>query len=214
MAITNFGELKTAVANWLERDDLTSRIPEFISMAEDRIAKDIRIRIRAMETSSDLSISAQTVALPTGFIKARRFYLDGTPLVRMEFLPPEEFWIRHLATQTSKPNFFTIEGENIVLGPAPDTTYTGKLLYYQRFTAFSADVDTNTLLTEARGIYLYASLLEAAPFLEDDPRTLTWATMYDDLADNIQKADREDRYSGAPLMTRTDVQVDPTKTRT
>jgi len=208
MAITNYGELKTAVANWLDRDDLTDRIPEFISMAEDTIAQDKRVRIRAMETSADLTISAQTVALPTGFIGARRLYLEGTPLKRVEFLAPENFWIRNLATQTAQPQWFTIEGENLVFGPSPDTTYTGKLLYLQRFTTLSGDTDTNWLLTNARGLLLFGALLEAAPFLEDDSRLMTWAVRYDDLAEKVHEANKRDRYTGAPLVSRSDVQID------
>ena len=208
MAITNFGELKTAVANWLERDDLTSRIPEFIALGEDMVANDKRIRIRAMETSTDLTISSQTVALPTGYVAARRLYIEGTPIGRVEFLTPEDFWIRNLANTTGLPKYFTAEGENFVFGPAPDATRTGKLLYFQRFTALSADTDTNWILTNARGLYLFAALLEAAPFLEDDPRSLLWAARYDDLADKVFEANKRDRYGGAPLQARSDVQRD------
>ncbi len=208
MAITNYGELKTAVANWLERGDLTARIPEFISMAEDRIRQDTRIRIRPMETATDLTISSQETALPTGFLSARRLYLDGDPKKRVDFLAPENFWIRNLANQTGTPKFFTIEGENLVVGPAPDSSRTGKLLYYQKFTELSDDADTNWILTEARGLYLYGALLEAAPFLGNDPRTLTWATLWDDLADRIRQSDDRDRFDGAPLMAISDVQID------
>ena len=49
MAISNYTELKTAVANWLDRDDLTDRIPEFIALAESRFNR--LLRIRAMESS-------------------------------------------------------------------------------------------------------------------------------------------------------------------
>lgn len=213
MAISNFGDLKLAIANWLERDDLTNRIPEFVSLAEDRIAQDTRLRLRAMETSSDLTVSSQTVALPTGFVEARRLYLDGTPRRRLEYLTPENFWIRHLSTESGVPKFFTIEGENLVFGPSPDTSQTGKLLYFQRFTALSADVDSNWILANARGLLLYGSLVESAPFLEDDTRILTWAAMYDDTAEKVQMANKRDRYSGAPLMVRSDVQIDPGTSR-
>lgn len=207
MAISTYAELKTAVANWLERDDLTSRVPEFIALAENRIARDKRIRIRSMETTTDLTISSQETALPTGFLGARRLYLEGNPKIRVEFLPPEDFWIRGLANQSGQPEFFTIEGDSLVVGPSPDTTYTGKLLYWQKFTAFSADADTNWLLTEATGLYLYGALLEASPFLGDDERIMTWATLFDELADNVRLSDKRDRYSGAPLQMRSDVQV-------
>ena len=48
MAIGTYDELKTAVANWLDRDDLTDRIPEFISLAEARFNR--VLRLRSMET--------------------------------------------------------------------------------------------------------------------------------------------------------------------
>lgn len=209
MAITNFGELKTAVASWLERDDLTNRIPEFIALAEDRIRQNKKLRLRAMETSSDLTISSQTTALPTRFVEARRLYLDGSPKRRVEFLTPENFWIRHLANQTGLPKFFTVEGDDLVVGPAPDQSYTGKMLYWQSFAPLSSDSDTNWILSNARGLLLYGALIEAAPFLEDDARTLTWATLFDDLVDKVHEANKRDRHSGAPIMTRSDVQVDP-----
>jgi len=208
VAITDYGELKTAVADWLQRDDLTAAIPDFIALAEDRIRQDERLRIRPMEATADLTVSAQEVALPTRFVSARRIYLDGTPLKRLEFLAPENFWIRNLATQTGTPKFFTIEGENFVFGPAPDTTYTGKLLYYQSFAALSSDPDTNWILTNARGLLLYGALIEASPYLQDDPRALTWATLWDDLVNKVHDADMRDRYDGAPLQARSDVQVD------
>ncbi len=208
MAITTFAELKTAIANWLERDDLTNRIPEFVSLAEDRIGLETDIRIRAMETSSDLTVDAQTVALPTRYLESRRIYLDGTPRRRLDFLTPENFWIRNLSTQTSQPQFFTVEGEDLVFGPAPDSTYTGKHLFYQKFASLSADTDTNWILTNARGLLLYGSLLEAEPFIKNDPRLTLWASLYDDLVEKVKKSDKRDRYSGAPLMARSDVQID------
>ncbi len=59
MSISNFGELKTSVQNWLGgRSDQTSRIPEWIKLAEDRIAQDLRIR--AMEASADMLWKATT----------------------------------------------------------------------------------------------------------------------------------------------------------
>ena len=42
MAITTYAELKSSIANWLNRDDLTAVIPDFIALAEAQIARDIR----------------------------------------------------------------------------------------------------------------------------------------------------------------------------
>jgi len=205
MAIGQYSELKTAVANWLTRSDLTARIPEFITLAEDYVAQEFRIR--AMETSSDLTISSQTTALPTRYLETIRLYIDGDPVQRLGYMKPLDFWERWASARTGKPQFFTIEGENYVFGPAPDSTYTGKCLFYQRFAAMSEDSDTNWILENARGLYLYRALLEASPFIGDDPRTLTWATLWDDLADKVKKADKTDRTSGDAKISRTAVTV-------
>jgi hypothetical protein len=50
MSISNYGELKTAVANYLSRDDLEDRIPEFIALAEDRLAVKLRIEPTTQHT--------------------------------------------------------------------------------------------------------------------------------------------------------------------
>lgn len=205
MAITTYAELKTAVANWLKRDDLTSRIPEFIALAEDRVAMEPKLRIRAMETSTNLTVNAQTVALPTGFLAARRLYISGDPVQQLEPLDTYNFWARYISSTTDKPKAFAVEGENFVFGPSPDSSYTGKLLYYKRFTALSADEDTNWILTNARGLLLYGALLESAPFIKNDTRLLTWATLWDDLVDAVYKQNRKDRHSGGPQTSKTDV---------
>ena len=205
MAISQYSELTAAVANWLNRSDLTSRIPEFISMAEDYVAQELRIR--AMETSVDITIDAQTEALPTRYLETIRLYIDGDPVQRLRYMKPLDFWERWTSSRTGKPQFFTIEGENYVFGPAPDSTYTGKCLYFQRFAAMSADGDTNWILSNARGLYLYRALLEAAPFIGDDPRSLTWAALWDDLAEKVKKADKTDRTSGDAKISRTAVTV-------
>ena len=46
MAIGTYAELKTAVANWLDRDDLTDRIPEFIALAEAKMNRNLRISLK------------------------------------------------------------------------------------------------------------------------------------------------------------------------
>lgn len=201
MAITTFATLKTAIQNWLgDTATLTSRVDEFVSLAEDDINMDLRVR--EMEASSDLTISAQTVALPTRFAQAKRIYISGSPVKPLIYYPPQDFWSRYLSTDGGEPKAFTIEGENFVFGPVPGTSYTGKLLYYQKLAAFSADADTNTVLTTKRGLYLYGSLKHASLYLEDSAKAAYWAGLYNEVLDKAHRADSKDRHGGAPLQAR------------
>ena len=202
MSITNYSELKSAIANWLDQSDLTSRIPEFIKLAEDRIAQ--TLRIRAMEASADVTVSAQTAALPTSFLAQRRLYLSHDRK-RLDYFPPEDFWDRYGASETGAPAIYTIEGDNYVFGPAPDTSYTAKSLYYKRLTALSGDTDTNWIFTNAVGLLLYGSLLEACLFLEDEAGTLKYSTLFDDLAERVKSMDKMDRFPAGSLVMRSDV---------
>lgn len=207
MSLTTYENLQDAIGNVLNRagefgssGTAVERTKEWIAMAEDRIGLDKDIRIRAMETSTDLTVNAQEVALPTGFVAARRIYIDGNPVRILDYLSPHNFWAKWVSSSTNKPKAFTIEGDNLVFGPPPDSSYTGKFLYYQRFTALSASSDTNWLLTNARGILLYGALIESATFIGEDPRMRTWAALYDEHKTLLQQGDRRDRHSGAPLI--------------
>jgi hypothetical protein len=207
VALANYGDLKAAVANWLADDNITARIVEFVTLGEAQIFGDVRVRSRLLETTGDLTISSQTVSLPTGFIGVRRLYLNSSPVRNLQFLAPDQFWNRFISTTTDTPDFYTLEGENFVFGPSPDSTYTGKLLYWKKPTAFSADSDTNTFFTTNPDLYLYAALTASAPFLGDDPRLLTWSALYDNAADRIKTSNKYDRFPRGDSPMRSDYPI-------
>ena len=210
MAITTRAELLTAIENWLHRageTQLSSRAPEWLSLVEDKLG--LELRIRPMETSADLTISSQTVSLPSGFVAQRRLYISSSPNKPVNYMAPEAFWERYLATETGTPKAYTIEGDSLVFGPAPDTTYTGKILYYKKFDALTADSDTNWLLSNARGLLLYGALLEASLYFKHaNEEALKWSTVYDDLMDKVKGADRMDRFPSGDLTVASDIQRD------
>ena len=181
MAIGTYGELKTAVANWLERDDLTPRIPEFIALAENRIARTVRIREMESTTTTAMVVGQKPYTLPTDYVEFRRVYINTSTIQRLEYRSPVHYWSVYANLANSTPQVFTVEDENLLLGPPPDTTDNIDFLFYAKPTAFSADADTNSILTNATGLYLYGALIESAPFLGNDPRVLIWAQMWEDL---------------------------------
>ena len=75
MALSTYTELKTSIANWLNRSDLTDEISDdFIKLVESEYNSKLRIR-KMQTTDSAFSVSAETVALPTGFLQVRDFYI-------------------------------------------------------------------------------------------------------------------------------------------
>ena len=200
MAISNYSELQTAVANWLDRDDLAARIPEFITLCEARFNRSLRIR--AMETldiSVDTVSGTSTVALPTGYVQMRDINLITSPITQLQYLTPEIMNRINAGSLTGKPETYTIIADNILFGPTPDAAYDISMLYYKTFDALSDAAPTNWVITNAPYVYLYGTLLEAEPFLMNDQRVQLWATALTQSINTLQEQDNKDRHSGSAL---------------
>lgn len=178
MAITSYATLQTAVANWLDRSDLTARIPEFIELFEARA--DRTIRHPDMLTRDDsFTVDGQYVALPTRFLSMRSFRLLSDPVVKLEYVDPEELAEKKFRIDsTGQPCFYTIVGGNFEFLPPPDGTYTASVLFYQGLAGL-ATTDPNWLLTSHPDIYLFGALLEAEPYLRNDERIPVWQSRLD-----------------------------------
>ncbi len=205
MAISTFGELKTAVANWLTRSDLTSRIPEFITIAESMIASDLRIR--EMEKRVTASISTEYFDIPTDFIEMRNIQLDTSPVTKLNYYSPEQMDTFKPSSTQGKPLFYSIHGSEFQLKPIPDQSYTIQLTYFYRPSAFSDDNDTNNILIRYPELYLYGALVQAEPYMKNDKRIMTWAEAYKTRIIQLNRKDKMGRYSGTSLMARHDIGV-------
>ena len=73
MALTTFAGLKSSIADWLNRSDLTTQIPDFIALAEADF--NAKLRIRQMEQIDAITIDSETESVPTGFIGVRSLYI-------------------------------------------------------------------------------------------------------------------------------------------
>ena len=200
MAISNYTELQTAVANWLDRDDLSARIPEFIGLCEARFNRSLRIRaMETLDTSVSTVADTKTIALPTGYVQMRDIHITGDPLVQLQYVTPEIMNRIHAGSVAGRPEVYTIIGENIVLGPTPDAVYSTSMLYYKTFDALSDSSPTNWVITNAPDVYLYGTLLEAEPFLMNDARVQLWSTALTESINKLQEQDNKDRHSGSAL---------------
>lgn len=199
MAITTYAELKTAVSNWLTRDDLTAYIEDFISLCEARIYRDLRIR--CMEASLSSAISSGVVAVPTGYKEMKFAYLDGSPTQKLS--RKDEEWIyQNYPSRSSDgmPNFFAIEVDNFIFGPYPDSAYTMKGTYYKKLDALSESNTANWFTVNAPDLLLFGSLCEAEPFIKNDARLTLWNAKYELAKTRIQLEDSGENLSGSILM--------------
>ena len=209
MALTTYTELKASLANWLNRSDLTTEIgDDFIKLAEADFNS--KLRVRSMIDQVSITISAETVALPTDFLQIRDFYIlagqTKTPLV---YSTPATMDATSGTSTTGRPSTFTILGDTIRFSPKPDASYTAKMNYFKKFPALSSSVATNYILKSHPAIYLYGSLFHAANFLGgiNPQQVQVWQQMFGTAMERLELNDREDEYNGSPLQVRTTTSV-------
>jgi hypothetical protein len=202
MALTTYAELKTSIGDWLNRSDLTSVIPDFISLAEAQIER--TLRARQMIVRANASFDAQYGAVPSDFLEAKSLKLTSTnPQTPLSFLSIDALDAEMTKyTASGKPRFFGVVGGQLRIVPTPDATYTTELTYYAKLSKLSTSNTNNWLLTSSPDIYLYGSLLQAAPYLQDDARIQVWATLYERALNDLQTADDRSASSGGALLTR------------
>lgn len=201
MAISTYSELQTAIANWLARDDLTTRIPEFIALAEADMNR--RLRTQQMQASSTVTFSSSsaTAAFPANCLEVKRLYIDSSPKVALTYISPFDAIEQYAGVDNGQPRFYTIEDELIRLVPPPDGTYTVQVLGYYAPSALSTGAPTNYILSSHPDAYLFGALLEAWSYVGNDAEAQKVAARFEAALAKIESADKRASVSG-PLSTK------------
>lgn len=187
MSISTYADLQTSVASWLHRDDLTALIPDFITLAEAKLNR--RLRLRAQETKTTGTVSA-SVALPSGFAQVIALTVtSGSDTYPVLYKTASE-----ITGDNSNTYYYTIIGDNIVFDPV-ESGYTYELTYYAKFDALSSSV--NWLLTNAPDVYLYATLMESAPYLKNDPRIQVWSGLLENAIKDLETQNNNAKYGNS-----------------
>jgi hypothetical protein len=200
MAISTYAELQTAVANWLDRTDLTTKIPDFISLAEARFLRKVRHwRMEKRSTASTVA-GENAIAVPSDYIEMRALKINTDIVQVLEFLSPSVFYYDNTSAG-SIPSYYTVQGDQVLLYPTPDSAYTIEMGYYG-FEKLSDSNTTNWLLTYHPDIYLYASVLQAEAYILNDQRIQLWKAALDESLKELDKEDNGARWNGTPLTIR------------
>ena len=201
MAITTGATLATAVANWMQRVDLSSRIPEFVALAESKMNR--YLRTPEMETKdAAFSITGEYVAVPTGFLEARTFYLNTSPYESIAYLSPDS-QTGYMESGTGRPVYFSVVGTNFRFAPVPDATYAATLVYWKAPTTCSTgSTETNWLLTAHPDVYLYGTLAEANEYAQDFAAADNWRNKFMKALAEVRDRGNRQRWGGSAMQTR------------
>jgi len=199
MTLANYDDIQAAIGNVLDRSDLAAVIPDWITMCEASVSRNLRHWRMSKRVSG--TVSTRYTALPNDWQKTERYDIYGYRRLELASVGELER-MRAKSDAAGQPCFYTITGGDIELYPTPDTTYETELVYFSDIPALSAASPTNWLLTEAPDVYLYGSLIHSAPYLIEDQRLMVWGGLYRDAIDGLQLASDRARHSGAALRLR------------
>jgi hypothetical protein len=193
----SYDGLKASVADFLNRGDLVSVIPDFIVLAEAQMARRFvgrvgqglpipRRLIRRADT--EVAAAAEYVAAPSDFHGPVEFVLDGEMV--LDYLDSTNLAQRKQTGRvTGRPRWYALVGGELQLFPVADQNYAGELTYIARTAALSEANSTNWILQDYPDAYLYGALVQSAPYLKDDTRATTWGALFTAALDDICNAD-------------------------
>lgn len=198
MAISTAAQLYDAVRKYLDRDDLTGQIPDFVVLCEARMNN--TLRVSQMETTATVTLTDNAGTLPTDFLQARRVRSNASPIRDLAYAEPSWIAEHYPNTATELAEYYTIIGSTI--STAPPSTASILLNYYRTIPPLASNASGNWLLTRAPNVYLYGTCLEAAPFLDDDSRIAVWGSLYDRSIEELKGADVLGRFGRAVSRVR------------
>ena len=201
MALTNYDELVKEIIDWSHRGDLGTKIPDFITLAENAMYSNDKevLTVRSMETISTALTAGQYLALPDNFESARSVRLvtsdNGGYL---KFQAPEQM---RKEVSGGRPNFFTVIGNEIQFDRTPDSEYTIEIQYFKKADSLTESNQTNEILTSHPSIYLFGALTAIFAYASDVEQQIKYNQMFISAIKGANKADKKGRYGPAPSMS-------------
>lgn len=197
MAITTYAELQTAIANFLDRSDLTSIIPTFIDLCEADMSR--KIRHWRMEQRSTAELDTQYSALPADFLEPIRLSITGGSTYTLEMESQAQMSNRRMQNLDTggRPRYYAMTDGKIEVYPSPDATYELEMVYHAKIQALADDATSNWVLSYHPDAYLYGALIHSAPYLVEDARTQIWSALYQSAVDGINIDNEKAKFGGS-----------------
>ena len=203
MAFSTYSELKTSIANFLARDDLTSQIPDFIRLAEARMSRELDARSMEKRATATTVAGDSYISLPTDLREIRNVQLNTDPVQTLDYYTVQMINTDYAGQGQGKPKAYSIVGTEILLKPTPDAAYTLEIVYGENVQALSDEDTNNTILLRHPDAYLYGSLMNAYTYLMDETRASQYDALFTRIMDEIIRDTEKARYGGVLSMKTT-----------
>lgn len=195
MYTMTYSSLLEDVRRYLERgftaesDQIVyEQLPRLVTLGERRISRELKIQgfIRAVTTP--LQTGVATYRKPDRWRDTVSMTVDGSPIFARSYEYCRSYWPDE--AETGAPQFYAdYDYNHWLITPTPVADSTLEVMYYEQPRFLGEDFQTNWLTEYAPDLLLYATLLEATPFLKKDERIATWQQLYDRAAQALNGED-------------------------
>lgn len=209
--LDTYEKLVQSVGDWLGRDDLGDKIPDFIHLVEADLSRSLNLREQEKEKEGTFVADQDYLDLPDDLQILRHLRIDTDPIRIVNIVAMEKFSaVRENASNlgTVIPEAATMVGSRLFLAPAPAAADGYTLFYLARLQPLSSSNSTNRILKDAPDALLYGALAHSAPYVGDDERIQLWAALYAQAKEDYRRFEWRSRTSGGPLRVRPDQSVD------
>lgn len=202
MPLSTYAELQTSIGSWLNREDLSSQIPDFIRLAEAQMAEDLEDHWR-LEERAEVTSNGRYIERPDNWRKTIRLTADGD-YKPMKLLNAAEMGDLRYGQDnaTGQPRFYRHVENLFELFPTPGDDLTLRLDYLKQLEPLSDSNTSNWVLDEAPDAYLYGSLMHAHVFLIDDQRVQQFAAVYSAVIARLMRSSNRAKGSGSGTSLR------------
>tara|TARA_R110002167_G_scaffold66046_1_gene187148 strand:+ start:1547 stop:2197 length:651 start_codon:yes stop_codon:yes gene_type:complete len=208
MALSTYSELLTTIASYLNRDDLTAIIPTFITLTENRLNRELRLRANMVRAQTVTTAGQAFYDLPDDLIELRNITYDSSSQsFALRYLSPESVSREYGTIVSGQPRAYTNLGNNLKLTPSPDAEYSININYFSTLRALSDNVLTNDILVQYPSLYLFGSCFEGALYLNDTEQSTRFGSIFEKTLNDVERAEEAARYSGTVMTT--SIQGDP-----
>ena len=197
-----YSELKTNIANFLNRSDLTDQLDFFIDATEAEFNR--RLRVKDMIKRATATADSQYLSLPTDWLEAINVQLDGnnfTPLMQQS-IESLDVYRKSNNNSTGQPVYFAMVDDSIELAPTPDAEYTLQLTYYAKISALSDSNTSNFVSVSHPDVYLYGALKHASIFLMEDDRIPMFTQQFEKALEEMRLEQEKAAFGKGSLMMR------------
>lgn len=197
-----YSELKTRIASYLNRSDLTSELDGFIDQTEAELNR--MLRTADMVKRSTATAELQYLSLPTDWLEAINVEIASNNFqpVLQQSIESLDMYRAANDNQTGQPIYFALVDNTMEFAPSPDKSYTLQLTYYARLAGLSDSNTTNFVSNNHPDVYLYGALKHASIFLMEDDRVALFSNLFDKALEEMRMEQEYREFGKGSLIQR------------